>query len=155
MLAASASSADSPSSEIDETEIDKNVKQSRTWLFRACVRIKDGQTFSNLLDARKLQLETSLPSASVISWAHANTARDRVDSQDLNSMYLKGFVHALTLIRLGSLKRVLQAKMVTEAGEIMEARPRQGLHGASHDQKVSSRNLAGSVRFRQKNAGGL
>jgi len=78
-------------------------------------------TFSDLLDARKPQLETSLPSESVISWACASTARDQVDSRDLNGVYLEGFVHASTLIRLGSLKRVLPAKMVTEAGEIMEA----------------------------------
>jgi hypothetical protein len=119
MLAAS--SDDSPLSGIDEPEIDNSEKESRTWSFRACVRLKDGQTFSDLLDARKPQLETYLPSKSVISWACASTARDQVHSRDLNGVYLEGFVHASTLIRLGSLKRVLPAKMVTEAGEIMEA----------------------------------
>ena len=82
---------------------------------------KDGQTFANLLDARKQQLDTSLASASVISLACTNTAP--FEFQDCDGMYLEGFVHASTLIRLGSLKRVFPEKQSTDldAGEIVEA----------------------------------
>ena len=48
-------------------------RKAQTWFFRPFVRLKDGQTFLNLLDLRKQQLETSLASASVISWACADT----------------------------------------------------------------------------------
>ena len=82
------------------------------------VCLKDGQTFSNLLDARKQQLETSLASASVISWAFADTTL--LESQDSNCVILEGFVHASIKIRLGSLKRVLPEKQETDAGEIVE-----------------------------------
>ena len=83
------------------------------------MRLKDGQTFSNLLDARKTQRETSLASASVISWACARTAR--LASQDSNCVHIEGFVHASTHIRLGSLKRVLPEKESTDAGDILES----------------------------------
>jgi hypothetical protein len=49
--------------------------QAQTWSFRACVRPKDGQTFSNLSDARKQQMGISLASASMTLWACTNTAR--------------------------------------------------------------------------------
>ena len=87
--------------------------------FRAFICHKDDQSFSNVLDARNQQLETSLASASVISWACANTTLP--ETQDSNCVYVEGFVHSLTLIRLGSLKRVLPEKQDTDAGEIVEA----------------------------------
>jgi hypothetical protein len=82
------------------------------------VRLKDGQTFSNLLDASKQQMDTALASATVISWACTNTAR--IQSQDPNGGHFEGFVHASTHIRLGSLRRVLPEKQTTDAGEIMD-----------------------------------
>ena len=93
-------------------------RKAQTWFFRALVCLKDGQTFSNLLDARKQQLETSLAAASVISWACVNTML--LENQDSNCVYLEGFVHASTNIRLGSLQRVLPEKQETDAGEIVE-----------------------------------
>ena len=71
MLAAS--EAESASEKADSS-IHEGRREAHTWSFRACVRLKDGQTFSNLLDARKQQLDTSLASASVIAWACTNTA---------------------------------------------------------------------------------
>ena len=95
------SESESASSKLDDPTMDESGRKAQTWSFRVCVRLKDGQTFSNLLDARKQQLETSLASALVILWAFANTAS--LESQNLNGMHLEGFVHASTHIRLGSL----------------------------------------------------
>jgi hypothetical protein len=107
-----------PSSKVDDPSIHDGRRESKTWLFRAYVRLEDGQTFSNLLDARKQQIDTSLASASVISWACTNTARSQ--PQDINVEYLEGFVHSSTLIRLGSLRRVLPVKYIADAGEIVK-----------------------------------
>ena len=106
---------------------------------------KDGKTFSDLLNARKKQLDASLATASVITWAFADTAG--LGSQNLDCMYIEGFVHASTTIRLGSLERVLPEHKMTDAGEIIQATfeevlsaspwPRQGLHIPSHNRKVS------------------
>ena len=116
MLAAS--EAESASEKAD-LSIHEGRREAHTWSFRACVRLKDGQTFSNLLDARKQQLDTSLASASVISWACTNTAP--FEFQDCDGVHLEGFVHASTIIRLGSLKHVFPEKQSTDAGEIVEA----------------------------------
>jgi hypothetical protein len=53
-------------------------------------------------------MDTALALASVISWASTKTAQ--IQAQDSNGEYFEGFVHASTLIRLGSksLIRVLQ-----------------------------------------------
>ena len=64
-------------------------RKDQTWFFRAFVRLKDGQTFSNLLDLRKQQLETSFESASVIAWACASTTL--LEIQASNCVYLVGF----------------------------------------------------------------
>ena len=90
-------------------------RKAQTWFFQAFVRLKDGQTFSNLLDSSKQQLETSLTSASMILWACADTTP--LESQDSNCVILEGFVHALTKNRLGSLKRVLLKKLDTDAAK--------------------------------------
>ena len=71
------SESESASSNLNNPSIDKSVtvRKAQTWSFRVCVRLKDGQTFSNFLDSRKEPLETSLASALVISWAPANAAQ--------------------------------------------------------------------------------
>ena len=118
MLADLESASDSASSDIHDPIVNAPQGQARTWFFRARVRLADGQTFTNVLDAREKQLKNSLGAASVISWARANTAR--IQSQDLDSMHLEGFVHASTHIRLGMLKRVLPDNCLTYAGEIIQ-----------------------------------
>ena len=50
---------------------------------------EDGKTFVDLLNAHKKQMDTSLATAPVITWA-------------LHDVYMEGFVHASTKIRLGS-----------------------------------------------------
>jgi hypothetical protein len=101
--------------------INDSRRVSNTWSFRAYVLLNDGLTFSSLLDARKQQLDTSLASASVISWARLNTAQNQTDqTQDSNGEHFEGFVHASTHIRLGSLRRVLPEKQTTDAGKIVE-----------------------------------
>ena len=114
MLAGSESESATP--EINHPS--ESGRKAQTWFFRAFVRLKDGQTFSKLLDSRKQQLETTLASASVISCACAYTTP--LESHNSNYLILEGFVHASTKIRLGSLKRVLQEKLETDAGEIVE-----------------------------------
>ena len=66
---------------------------------------KDGKTFLNLLNARKKQVDTSVATASVITWAFADHAG--LKWKDLDWVYIKGFVHASTAMRLGLLKRLL------------------------------------------------
>ena len=153
MLTASDGESDpeSASSDVDAP----NFRRSRTWSFRFFVRLQDDQTFSNLLDTREQLLQSSLPSGSVISWACVPP----LASQDLNGMYLEGFVHASTPIRLGSLQRVLPEKLVTQAGEIMEAafeevKPGPGIHYMSHPtikaflEETSLNPLASDKRMR-------
>jgi hypothetical protein len=36
------------------------IRESQTAFFRACMRLKNGKTFWNLLDARKQQMDTAL-----------------------------------------------------------------------------------------------
>ena len=61
------SEAESASSDVDAPSSRESGREAKTWSFSVLVRLEDGQTFSNLLDMRKKQLETSLASASVIS----------------------------------------------------------------------------------------
>jgi hypothetical protein len=120
MLAATPAreSGSASSGEVHDSSGCDGRKEAQTWSFKSCVRLKEGQTFSNLLDARKQQMNISLASATVISWACTNNALRL--SQDSNVEYFEGFLHAPTLIRLGSLRRVLPEKQTTDAGEIVE-----------------------------------
>ena len=59
---------------------------------------KDGKTFSDLVNAHKKQLETFLATATVITWAFADTAG--LKTQILDGVYLEGFVHASTQIQV-------------------------------------------------------
>ena len=52
------------------------------------MRSKDGKTFSDLLNARKKQLDSSLATASVITLAFADTAG--LESQSLDCVYIEG-----------------------------------------------------------------
>ena len=101
------------------TEINNGNKRvhAQTWFFRICVLLKDGKTFSDLLNARKKQVDTSLATASVITWALADHAG--LESQDLNCVYIEGFMHSSTTIWLASLKRVLPENQMTDAGQII------------------------------------
>jgi hypothetical protein len=103
------------SGEVDDSSGCDGRKEAQTWLFKSCVRLKEGQTFSNLLDASKQQMNISLASATVISWACTNNALRQ--SHDSNVEYFEGFLHAPTLIRLGC---VLPEKQTIDAGEIVE-----------------------------------
>ena len=133
-------------------------RKAQSWFFRAMIFLKDGQTFSNLLDARKQQLETTLASASVISWAFEDTTL--LESQDSKCVVLEGFVHASTKIRLGSLKRVFPEKQETYAGEIVEEAFQEVKSGPGkvymcHPmiKTFLEKNLAWSACFGQKKAG--
>jgi hypothetical protein len=106
----------SASSEEDDPSSYDGRRASRTWLFSACVRLKDGKTFSNVLDERKKQVDTSLAFATVISWACTNTAC--IQSQNLN---FEGFGHASSLFRLVSLRRRLPEQQVFIRKERLQA----------------------------------
>ena len=67
-------------------------RQAQTWYFWACVLFKDGQTFSDLLNACTKQLDTSIGTASVIILAFAET--DGLKTQDSCGLHLEGFIHA-------------------------------------------------------------
>ena len=71
------------------------------------------------MDARKEQLDRSLNSGSVVSWAWACASTAEQVSQDFNCVHLEGFIHNATQIRLGSLKRVLPENRMMDAGEII------------------------------------
>jgi hypothetical protein len=154
-VAASESASDP--SVLADPSVHENGREARTWSFRAYVCLRDGQTFSNLLDSREKQLKNSLASASVISWASAETAQ--LESQDSTGMNLEGFVHASTLIRLGSLTRVLPEGLMTDAGEIIqvsfeEVKTGSGKHYMWHPaikaflEKTSLDPLASNKRLR-------
>jgi hypothetical protein len=78
-------------------------KQAQTWSGPVCAFImaKLFRISWMLHHARKQQMDISLASATVISWACTNTAR--IQAQDSHCENLEGFVHALTLVRLGLL----------------------------------------------------
>ena len=44
-------------------------QQADTWVFKVIVHLDNGEHFSEVFNARKQQLEHSLSTASVISWA--------------------------------------------------------------------------------------
>ena len=62
--------------------------------------LKAGQTFSNLLNARMRQLTNSPATASVIH-GHVQTLLPD-SSLKILKLYVEGFVHASTAIKLGS-----------------------------------------------------
>ena len=66
MLAGSESESATP--EINHPS--ESGRKAQKWFFQAFVRLKDGQTFSNLLDSRKQQLETSLDE---FGWQYVRT----------------------------------------------------------------------------------
>jgi hypothetical protein len=45
--------------QVDDSSGCDERKEAQTWLFKSCVCLKEGQTFSNLLDARKKQMNIS------------------------------------------------------------------------------------------------
>ena len=116
-----------------------------------CVWSKHDKTFSDLLNAHKKQLDTSLATASVITWAFAEFAG--LESQSLDGVYIESFVHASTAIWLELLKRLLLESQMTDAGEIMQEHLKrcslaQAITTYSHDQKVPGWNHSGSAYSR-------
>jgi hypothetical protein len=65
-------------------------------------------------------MDIALASATVISLACTNHASRQSQLEPSNFSHFAGFVHAQAHIRLGSLRRVLQEKKTTDAGEIVE-----------------------------------
>ena len=55
--------------DLDDPSSHENELRAETWFFKITVRLDDGRDFSDVLDARKQQLESSLSTVSVISWA--------------------------------------------------------------------------------------
>jgi hypothetical protein len=91
VLASSSPATDLSSYEANDLSIHDGRRESKIFFFRTYVRFKNGQSFSDLLDARKQEIETTLASATINLWACTNTAR--IQTQNY-------IVHAATLIRL-------------------------------------------------------
>ena len=83
----------------------ENELRAETWFFKIIMRLDDDRDFSEVLNARKKQLERSLSTVSVISWA----ASQKSESQHLGARRIEGFVHdgSSNHIRLGCMKRVM------------------------------------------------
>ena len=112
----------------------KRQRKVQSWDCWICSCLKDGQTFPSLLNASKKQLENSFATASVIIRAFANADTARLgQTQDLDAIYVKGFIHSSTHILQGSLKRVLPKNCITDAGEIMQT---ASLHGFRQNAKT-------------------
>ena len=82
----------------ERDNINNHERRAQTWFFWTCVLSKGGKTFSDLLSACKKQLDTSITTALVITWAFADTAG--LKTQILDGVYLEGFVHASTQIQV-------------------------------------------------------
>ena len=74
---------------MDDPSSHENELLAETWFFKITVRLDDGRDFSDVLDARKQQLEHSLSTVSVISWA----APQKLESQLFRARRIEGFVH--------------------------------------------------------------
>ena len=92
----------------------ENELRAETWFFKIIVRLDDDRDFSDVLNARKQQLECSLSTVSIISWA----ASQKSESQHLGARRIEGFVHdgSSKQIRLGCLKRVMTEKLMRFCG---------------------------------------
>ena len=88
-------------------------------IFNITFRLDDGRGCSDFLNACKQQMERSLWTVSVISWA----ACQKSESEHLGARRVAGFVHdsSSNRIRLGCLKRVLPEKPFSDTGEIIKA----------------------------------
>ena len=115
-----------------------NCWQKHGFLRSQCVStmIQTFHKFSDVLNTRKQQLEHSLSTVSVISWA---ACPDSNSSENSGTQQYEGFVHdgSSNKIRMGTLKRVLPEKVVSEAVEIIQAtfeeiHPGRGNHYAEH-----------------------
>ena len=94
----------------------ENELRAETWFLKIIVRLEDDRDFSDILNARKQQLETlaSISTVSIISWA----ASQKSESQHLGARRIAGFVHdgSSNPIRLGCLKREMPEKPMRFCG---------------------------------------
>ena len=97
----------------------ENELRAETWFFKIIVHLDDDRDFSDVLNAHKQQLQRSLSTVSVISWA----ASPKSESEYLGARRIEGFVHdgSSNRIRLGCLKRVMPEKPKSGTGEIIQA----------------------------------
>ena len=61
-------------SALEIEDSNEHDRPAQAWFFQTCVRPHDDKTFSYLLETRKKQLDTSLATARVITWAFSDTA---------------------------------------------------------------------------------
>ena len=137
----------------------QHLNGKQTWMFQACMLLKADQTFLNLLISRKEPMTNSLATASVISWACADTLTG-LESQDFETVHVEGFVSFSTAIWLRSLKRVLSENGMTDAGKLLQIAlekftwPQKWLYVPTIPlSKIIWRNLSGSACCWQTNSG--
>ena len=92
--------------DVDDPSSHDNELRAETWFFKITVCLDDGRDFSDVLDTSKQQLECSLSTVSVISWA---ACPDSNSSENSGTQQYEGFVHdgSSNQIRMGTLKRIL------------------------------------------------
>ena len=103
-------------SEIDVSN--ERERRAQKWFFRPCVRLKDAQTFSDLLNAHTTKLDTFISTASVITWAFADTAGLNTKDSGCVHVYREA-LRALCKAPWTGLKRVLPENPMTDASEII------------------------------------
>ena len=90
---------------VDDPSSHENELLAETWFFKFTVRLDDERDFSDVLDARKEQLESrcSLSTVAVISWA---ACPDSNCSENSGTQQYEGFLHdgSSNQIRMGTLK---------------------------------------------------
>ena len=75
--------------DVDDLSSHENKQRAETWFLKITVLLESGKDLSDILNARKQQLERSLSTVSVISWA----ACQESESDHLGSRRVEGFVH--------------------------------------------------------------
>ena len=118
-------------------------RRAETWFFEILVRLRQDQTFSDLLNARERDLDGCLASVSVISWACSPT-----EPETPGTMALEGFVHdgSSNQIRLTSLKRWLPEGKTTDAGIVIKTFFRRLIQAAAIITETVPRSASSSKR---------
>ena len=102
--------------DVDDPSSHENELRAEIWFFKITVRLEDDRDFSDVLDARKQQLERSLSTVSVAACQDSNS------SENSGAQQYEGFVHngSSNQFRMGTLKHILHEKVVSDAIEIIQ-----------------------------------
>ena len=87
--------------DVDDPSSHENEVRAETWFLKIIVHLDDDRDFTDVFDVRKQQLERSLSTVSVISWA---ACPDSNRSENSGAQQCEGLVHvgSSNQIRMGS-----------------------------------------------------